>query len=63
MLSYEGALTGFFKKNDEVVIRGLLEKVIDTKNNEKFYQITLGTKECTGNEFILFKEDFKQLNR
>jgi len=59
ILSFEGALTGFFKKGDTVVVRGLLEKVNDLKNNVEFYQIILGTKECIGNEFILFIEDFQ----
>ncbi len=58
ILSFEGALTGFFKKGDSVVVRGLLEKVKNRKNNSEFYQIILGTKECIGNEFIVFKEDF-----
>ncbi len=58
ILSFEGALTGFFNKGDSVVVRGLLEKVKDRKNNSEYYQIILGTKECIGNEFIVFKEDF-----
>ncbi|MCE7744299.1 MAG: hypothetical protein GPJ52_04095 [Candidatus Heimdallarchaeota archaeon] len=61
ILSFEGALTGFFKKGDTVVVRGLLEKVDDLKNNVEFNQIILGTKECIGNEFILFEEDFQKL--
>lgn len=58
ILSFEGALTGFFKKGDSIVVRGLLEKVHDLDKNLNFYQIILGTKECSGNEFILFKEDY-----
>jgi predicted nucleotidyltransferase len=57
ILSFEGALTGFFRRGDKVVVRGLLEKVVNVKNNTEFYQIILGTKECIGNEFIIFKED------
>jgi len=60
ILSFEGALTGFFKKGDTVVVRGLLEKVDDLKNNVEFNQIILGTKECIGNEFILFEKDFRR---
>jgi predicted nucleotidyltransferase len=58
ILSFEGALTGFFGKDDTVVVRGLLEKVKDYKSNSEYYQIILGTKECVGNEFIVFKEDY-----
>jgi len=61
ILSFEGALTGFFKKDDPIVVRGLLEKVFDSKNNKEFYQIILGTKECNGNEFILYREDYFKL--
>ncbi|NHJ87160.1 MAG: hypothetical protein FK734_16980 [Asgard group archaeon] len=61
VLSFEGALTGYFKKGNEVVIRGLLERVSDKDGNERFYQIILGTKECVGNEFIIFYEDFEKL--
>ena len=58
ILSFEGALTGYFKKGDRIIARGLLEEVIDVKNDKQFFQIILGTKECIGNEFILLKEDF-----
>lgn len=63
ILSFEGALTGFFKNNDKIVVRGLLEKVVDKKNNRQFYQILLGTQECSGNEFILYPEDYLQLKK
>ena len=63
VLSFEGALTGFFVDGDEVVVRALLEKVIDNKNNKIFYQIILGTKECQGNEFIIFIEDYQHINK
>jgi predicted nucleotidyltransferase len=61
VFSFEGALTGYFKANDKIVIRGLLEEVNDLKKEKKFYQILLGTKECVGNEFILYEEDYRQL--
>lgn len=61
ILSFEGALTGYFVKDDVVVVRGLLEEVVDHKKKKKFHQIILGTKECRGNEFILFKEDYNKL--
>jgi predicted nucleotidyltransferase len=61
ILSFEGALTGYFTKNDIVVVRGLLEEVTDHKKKKKFHQVILGTKECRGNEFILFKEDYNKL--
>ena len=61
ILSFEGALTGYFTKNDVVVVRGLLEEVTDHKNNKKFHQIILGTKECIGNEFIVYNEDYQKL--
>jgi predicted nucleotidyltransferase len=61
IMSFEGALTSYFKKDDRIVVRGLLEKAIDKKNNKSFAQIMLGTKECVGNEFILFEKDYQYL--
>jgi predicted nucleotidyltransferase len=61
ILSFEGALTGYFVKDDRVVVRGLLEEVVDHTKNKKFHQIILGTKECRGNEFIIYKEDYQKL--
>ncbi|HUT79901.1 MAG TPA: hypothetical protein VMZ29_01765 [Candidatus Bathyarchaeia archaeon] len=63
ILSFEGALTGYFKTNDRIVVRGLLEEVRDIKSNKLFHQIILGTKECSGNEYILFLDDFEQFIR
>ncbi|NHK31478.1 MAG: hypothetical protein FK730_09015 [Asgard group archaeon] len=63
ILSFEGALTGYFKKDDKIVVRGLLEIVNDKKNNRNFAQIILGTKECIGNEFILFEKDYQLLKK
>jgi len=63
VLSFEGALTGYFLKGEKVIIRGLLEKVTDVKNNRSFLQIILGTKECVGNEFILYPEDYQSLSK
>ncbi|MHA1365145.1 MAG: hypothetical protein ACTSP5_01875 [Candidatus Heimdallarchaeota archaeon] len=63
ILSFEGALTGYFVKDDVVIIRGLLEEVVDHKMNRKFHQIILGTKECRGNEFIIYKEDYQKLTK
>lgn len=63
IMSFEGALTGYFKKDDKIVVRGLLEKVEDRKNRRIFFQIILGTKECVGNEFILFDKDYQQLKK
>jgi len=63
ILSFEGALTGYFVKDDVVIIRGLLEEVVDHKTNRKFHQIILGTKECRGNEFIIYKEDYQKLTK
>lgn len=63
VLSFEGALTGYFLKGEKIIIRGLLEKVTDVKNNRSFLQIILGTKECVGNEFILYPEDYHSLSK
>ncbi len=63
VLSFEGALTGYFIKGEKIIIRGLLEKVIDVKNKRSFLQIILGTKECVGNEFILYPEDYHSLSK
>ena len=63
VISFEGALTGYFSKNDIIVIRGLLEEVLDQNGKLLFYQIILGTKECVENEFIVFEEDYKKLNK
>jgi predicted nucleotidyltransferase len=62
VFSFEGAFTGYFKEGEEVVIRGLLEKVVDKKRKKSFHQIILGTKECQGNEFIIYKEDYPKTN-
>lgn len=61
ILSFEGALTGYFKKGDTVVVRGLLERVKDKKTGKIFEQIILGTKEGVSNEFILFEEDYSKI--
>ncbi|MHA1305865.1 MAG: hypothetical protein ACTSSB_00925 [Candidatus Heimdallarchaeota archaeon] len=61
ILSFEGALTGYFVKDDVVFVRGLLEEVTDHKKNKKFHQIILGTKECKGNEFIIYKDDYQKI--
>ncbi|MBN1328746.1 MAG: hypothetical protein JXA54_04660 [Candidatus Heimdallarchaeota archaeon] len=63
ILSFEGALTGYFKINNRIVAQGLLEEVRDIKTNNIFHQIILGTKECFGNEFILFQEDYEKFIR
>jgi len=61
IFSYEGALTGYFESGDQIVVRGLLEKVLpENKIDDIKGQIMLGTKECHGNEFILFKEDYEK---
>ncbi len=60
ILSFEGALTGYFKTNDRIVVQGLLEEVQDKEGRILFHQIILGTKECLGNEFILFKNDYEK---
>ena len=41
IFSFEGALTGYFTKDDRIVVRGLLEEVIDHKKNKNFHQIIL----------------------
>ncbi|NHJ49526.1 MAG: hypothetical protein FK733_17180 [Asgard group archaeon] len=61
ILSFEGALAGYFTKGEEIVVRGLLEKVIDKNGVKLFDQIILGTRECLGNEFILLEEDYQML--
>lgn len=58
ILSFEGALIGYFKEGDKIIVRGLLEEVNSTKTTKSFGQVLLGTKECNGNEFILLKEDY-----
>ncbi len=62
IFSFEGALTGFFETSDRVVVRGLLEKVLPQKEGkESFAQIMLGSKECAGDEFIIFADDYEEI--
>ncbi|HUU79561.1 MAG TPA: nucleotidyltransferase domain-containing protein [candidate division Zixibacteria bacterium] len=61
ILSFEGALTGYFSIGEEAVVRGLLEEVLDKDKNPIFYQLILGTKECVGNEFIVYLKDYQKL--
>ncbi|NHJ38625.1 MAG: hypothetical protein FK731_01235 [Asgard group archaeon] len=63
VISFEGALTGYFKKDDKIIVRGLLERVEDKKNGRYFSQVILGTKECVGNEFILYESDFQEIEK
>ena len=52
VVSYEGLYIDLAKKGEEIVAMGKLEEVEDTKRNEKYYQLTIGTFEAGGKDFI-----------
>ena len=62
ILSFEGALIGYFVEGESIVVRGLLEKVSSERTKQPFAQILLGTNECSGNEFILQKADYEKFD-
>lgn len=50
--SYEGLYIDLAKPGEEIIVRGKLEKVEDLRLNEIFYQVTIGTYEALGIDFI-----------
>ncbi|MEA2069840.1 MAG: hypothetical protein U9O98_00965, partial [Asgard group archaeon] len=62
ILSFEGAFTGYFEEKDKIVVRGLLEEVKKKDSKKPFYQILLGTKECQGDEYIIYQKHYSKIN-
>ncbi|MCC6046569.1 MAG: hypothetical protein LM572_07270, partial [Ignisphaera sp.] len=52
VVSYEGLYIDIAKEGEEVVARGKIEKVYDSKSSETYYQLTVGTFEAQGKDFI-----------
>ncbi|MEL9940351.1 MAG: hypothetical protein QW348_08160 [Ignisphaera sp.] len=52
IVSYEGLYIDIAREGDEIVAMGKVEEVQDIKRNETFYQLTIGTFEAGGKDFI-----------
>jgi predicted nucleotidyltransferase len=52
VVSYEGLYIDIAKPGDEIIARGKLEEVHDLKRNEVYYQLTIGTYEAQGKDYI-----------
>ncbi|MDK6028624.1 hypothetical protein QPL79_04555 [Ignisphaera sp. 4213-co] len=52
VVSYEGLYIDIASENEEIIAMGKVEEVEDIKKNEKFYQLTIGTFEARGKDFI-----------
>ncbi len=52
VVSYEGLYIDLATPGEDVIVRGKLEEVIDLKTSEKHYQITVGTYEAGGKDYI-----------
>ncbi len=50
--TYEGLYGGIFEIDDEIVAKGRLEKVIDKRSGEVYYQVLVGSLEGKGMEYI-----------
>jgi hypothetical protein len=50
--SYEGLYGGIFEHGDEILARGMLEQVIDKKDEEVYHRILIGSIEGKGTEYI-----------
>jgi predicted nucleotidyltransferase len=51
ILVYEGAVAGYAFENEEIEVRGLLQRV-RIKGREDYLQILIGSRECRGREYI-----------
>ncbi|MEM3980080.1 MAG: hypothetical protein QXF79_02340 [Ignisphaera sp.] len=52
VVSYEGLYIDLADLGDEIVAKGKLEEVVDLRSNEVYYQVTIGTYEAQGKDFI-----------
>lgn len=52
VVSYEGLYIDLATPGEDIIVKGKLEEVLDLKLNKVFYQITIGTYEAQGIEFI-----------
>ncbi|MCP8312680.1 MAG: hypothetical protein L6M37_07015 [Candidatus Methylarchaceae archaeon HK02M1] len=50
--TYEGFYGGTFETEDEITVRGKLEKVVDKKTEEDYYRVLVGSLEGRGREYI-----------
>jgi predicted nucleotidyltransferase len=60
IVSYEGLYIDLAKPGEEIIARGKLEEVHDLKRNISFYQVTIGTYEAQGKDYIKPVEWFKR---
>lgn len=52
VVSYEGLYVDLADPDDEIIVRGKLEEVIDLRSSEVYYQVTIGTYEAQGKDYI-----------
>lgn len=52
VVSYEGLYIDLAKDGEEIIAMGKVEEVEDMKKNETYYQLTIGTFEAGGKDFI-----------
>jgi predicted nucleotidyltransferase len=52
IVSYEGLYIDLAEPGDEIVAYGKLEEVEDLRHGEIYYQVTIGTFEATGRDYI-----------
>ena len=52
IVSYEGLYIDIAKEGEEIIAKGKVEKVQDMKSSETYYQLTIGTYEAQGKDFI-----------
>ena len=52
VVSYEGLYIDLAEPGDEIIVYGKLEEVHDLRSSETYYQVTIGTYEASGRDFI-----------
>ena len=52
IVSYEGLYIDLAEPGDEIIAYGKLEEVQDLRSGETYYQVTIGTYEANGKDFI-----------
>lgn len=52
VVTYEGLYGGIFEIDDEIIIKGRLEKVLDKRTGEVYHQVLVGSLEGKGTDYI-----------
>ncbi len=52
VVSYEGLYSDIASENEEIIVYGKLEKVIDLNTNEKHYRVCVGSVDAKGKDYI-----------